>query len=78
MLQPNRLYMHKAAMDVAFFVYRKDGKHNTYVGAWYNLGYSGKPWRIDNDTITIKAKHEVNWIDITDSKLIRSKSGVPK
>lgn len=72
--------MHKYGMDICLYINHikrlNTGEHVADV-SWYNLGYSGFPWLIHNNIITIK--NTQNWIDISDKFMhTRTQSGLPK
>jgi hypothetical protein len=56
-------YKHNASMDVVFEVYWATSTPTAQVitGRWWNLGYTGKPWPLDEARITILKKHATNW-----------------
>lgn len=61
---PGRYFMHENAMDVCFYVLevRPNGQS---LGMWYNLGYTGNPWPIDEAGI-FEAWINGNWRDVTE------------
>lgn len=81
-MTPNRVYMHKDCMDVAFLVstttYGTDMLRLT--GCWLNLGYVGHPWALgSNTTLFLSNEKAENWVDISDALYLpRAESGVPK
>jgi hypothetical protein len=55
--------MHKNAMDIFIEVIRSD-PDSKFV-RWWNLGYTGNPWRMDMEKIRIAPEDEVNWLPLT-------------
>ena len=77
-----RYIMHKNSMDVCFEVRKiqyQDSKRGILKGCWYNLGYSGHPFRLtNNQRITIKAGDWKNfWVTIKPD-IKRNSPGIPK
>lgn len=72
--------MHKDAMDACLYVnHIKKLSNGQYVAdiSWYNLGYSGFPWCIHEEIITIK--NAKDWVDISGKFMhTRTQSGLPQ
>lgn len=58
-------YKHKRSMDLVFQVISTYdygfAPAMTCMGYWWNLGWSGTPWTIDYDAITIKTENIGDW-----------------
>lgn len=56
-------YKHTKNLDVVFELYWSydDGFSHVATGRWWNLGYTGKPWPLDEDRIHIVKKDAANW-----------------
>jgi hypothetical protein len=76
-----RYYMHKDARDCCIYpttIIDANDEYFNVFAFWYNLGYTGKPWKIYAQHLNIKKKDFKDWIDIT--KLVkkpRQKPGLP-
>jgi hypothetical protein len=71
--------MHKDAMDICLYTNKISDLGNKLLlhVAWYNLGYNGFPWLIQEEYITLK--NTENWVDISDKFMhTRLKSGLPQ
>lgn len=81
-MKHDKAYMHPRAMDVYLFV-RKSlyvSEEDVFLirGDWYNLGYVGEPWWLDNFADKIKGPDSQNWVDITDKiNVVRKEPGLP-
>ena len=72
-------WMHEKAMDVFLegLTVLPGGRIS---GRWWNLGYTGNPWCLDNSPrgVRIAPEDVSKWININDRVTnVRTKSGVP-
>jgi len=76
--------MHETAMDVCFELDKiqyQDSKILKLKGSWWNLGYSGKPYKIESNVkLTINTDDWLKWKKFDYGMLTtkRTKSGMPK
>lgn len=64
MITVGQFYMHDKALDVCVLVVADHGSF-TYEVQWWNIGYTGNPWRVDVHTYRIYMHPDV-WTNITD------------
>lgn len=82
-MKPGKFYMHNRAMDIYIQVLGVNFDTTDFLSLdvfIWNLGYSGKPYIIEQDQhYTIKPSEVPNYIEITmdQIKIPRTKSGLP-
>lgn len=73
-MTPGHFYMHRQSMDVCIEVIGP--RIYGLLVKWWNLGYDGNPWPIDQSFIKNINEHE--WVDITTQLTVkRTQSGLP-
>jgi hypothetical protein len=63
-IKTGKYYMHDKALDVCALVHENLGD-GQYSVRWFNIGYVGTPWLIDDSLQQIYMHPDV-WTDITD------------
>lgn len=70
-----QIIMHQNCLDVAFWV--SNSTSNSLIGKWINLGYTGNPWVLEEQSDAVPASLG-NWYVITaQSDRARKESGLP-